>query len=137
MFSFFKKRKKELLIFIVEDNEIYLRQLTFFLEKKFGKKITIKTFKVAEIALLELDTKPDLIIMDHFLNSKYEDASNGYTMLDEIHKKHPEIKLILHTSQSDVDLAIEAIRSGICKYVSKNKEGFEHIAEIITAMYER
>lgn len=137
MFNLFKKKKENFLVFIVEDNEVYLRQLSFFLEKRFGEKITLKSFKVAETALLELGMNPDIIIMDHFLNSKYKDAADGYTILQGLHKKHPNITLILHTSQPDVDFAIQIIRSDNCKYIAKNKEGFERIAETITSVISK
>ena len=137
MLNLFKKKREKALLFIVEDNEMYLHQLKFYLENKFKDKIEIKSFKVAEIAMIELDMKPDLIIMDHFLDSKYEDASEGLIALKEIHEKDPSIKLVLHSSKADFSFAVETIKLGICQFIPKNHSGLEGIADVVRQIIEK
>ena len=124
---------KRYVIFLVEDNMIYAKQLEFFLKSKFDSKADIMYFPVSEVldVKFEADIIPDVIIMDHFLNEKYNDASLGYTALQKIKKQYPQIELILHTSQESIDLAITAIKDKVCRYVSKNKEAFGRLEDIV------
>jgi hypothetical protein len=71
--------------------------------------------------------------MDQFLNDKYEDASSGIESLREIHRKYPNILLVLHTSdQNMADAAQE-----ICEYVPKGDGAFERIEALVRKKVEQ
>lgn len=122
-------------VYIVEDNALYAQQIEFFLRKQFGEEITLQRFPVSEVIDVKLEHghKPDVILMDQFLNDKYEDASSGLESLREIHSKYPNILLVLHTSDQNM---AEASRD-ICEYVPKGDGALERIEELVRKKIEQ
>lgn len=126
-------KSQKLLIFIVEDNKIYARQLEYFIQLKFGEKTEVVYAPVAEVAEIKIKNGsiPDLMIMDHYLNEKYEDAEEGFDVLKRLKKEYPSIEFILHSSQQSVELALSIVKEGVCTYIVKGDDGFNKIeAEI-------
>lgn len=128
-----QKKTEKFIIFLVEDNKIYARQLEFFIKSKFGEKVELDYSPVGEVAEVKIDNGqiPDLIIMDYFLDEKYEDAEKGFDVLKRLKQKHPSIQFILHSSQESSKLALQIIKEGICNYIEKGDEGFEEIEQAI------
>lgn len=128
-----QKKTGKFLIFLVEDNKIYARQLEFFIQSKFGELVELDYSPVAEVAELKIENGqiPDLIIMDYFLDEKYEDAEKGFDVLKRLKQKHPDMQFILHSSQECNKLALQIIKEGICNYIEKGEEGFEEIGQAI------
>ena len=58
---------KTITIFLVDDNAFYLKNL----EITFSKKpyYNIVTFETGELCLEKMSLKPDIIILDYYLNS--------------------------------------------------------------------
>ncbi len=128
-----EKTNTKFLIYLVEDNKIYARELEFYLKSKFGEKIVLNYFPVAEVAedKIESGEIPDLIIMDHFLNVKYEDAEDGFFALRRLNRKHPDIHLILHSSMENKNLSLKIIDKNICSYIAKGADGFKKLEDEI------
>lgn len=127
MFS--QKNKSPKLIFIVEDNVMYSKSLEFFLKSKF-EGVEIKTFPVGELCIDNLHLKPDYIIMDYFLNTKYFDAEDGLTILKEIKAKDTKVRVIVLSAQQDVKVAL-AVKDLGSMYLMKNDEAFENIKNLM------
>ncbi len=131
LFSFKKKaiKEKHLTIYLAEDNPVYLKQLEFFLKNRFEHSISVSAFPVSEVIDVKLEHGhiPDVIIMDHVLSEKYEDASAGLDAIQTIHERYPNILLILHSA--DVDAGSSDSR--VYKNVPKGEGALEHIAELI------
>ncbi|MES2592464.1 MAG: response regulator [Bacteroidota bacterium] len=126
-------KTKKFLIFLVEDNAIYLRQLEHLIQSKFGEKAEVECMPVAEVAEIKIQNGdiPDLLIMDHYLNDRYEDAEEGFDVLKRLKKEYPSIEFILHSSQQSIELALSIAKEGICTYIAKGDDGFNKIeAEI-------
>jgi two-component system OmpR family response regulator len=128
MFS--QKKKSPKLIFVVEDNPVYAKSLEFFLKSKFDG-VDVKTFPVGELCVDNLHLKPDFIIMDYFLNSKYFDAEDGLSILKAIKAKDPNAKTIVLSSQQDVKVALSVKDAG-SMYLIKNDDAFENILSLIS-----
>jgi len=126
---FRSKNKSPKCIFIVEDNAVYAKSLELFLKSKISG-VEVKIFPVGELAIDNLNQKPDLIIMDYFLNSKYFDAEDGLSILKEIKSKAPNIRIIVLSSQQDMKVAL-AVKDSGSMYLIKNDEAFENIRKII------
>lgn len=127
------EKSEKLLIFIVEDNKIYARQLEYFIQLKFGEKVEVVYAPVAEVVEIKIKNGPlpNLIIMDHYLNGQYEDAEEGFDALKRLKKDYPSIEFIFHSSQQSVELALSIVKEGICTYIVKGDEGFNKIEEEI------
>lgn len=128
-----KERIKQL-VFIVEDNVVYARQTELFLQSKFGEKAEIMHFPVAELAEMKLErgVLPEVIIMDHYLDGKYDDAELGVDALRKIKAKYPSIRLILLSSQESMELAVNSVSEGICDYVPKGAHAMKQLEQLIT-----
>ena len=115
------KKPGKFLIFLVEDNLIYARQLEFFIKSKFGEKAEIDYSPVAEVVEIKIKNGqiPDLIIMDHFLNDRYKDAENGFDELKKLKQNYPAINFIFHSSQESIELTLSIIKDDICSYIAK------------------
>lgn len=131
-----QKKSEKFLIFLVEDNKIYSRQLEFFIKSKFGDLVELDCSPVAEVAEVKIENgqTPDLIIMDYFLDEKYEEAEKGFDVLKRLKQKYPTIQFILHSSQENSSLALNIIKEGICNYIEKGDEGFEEIEHAINEL---
>ena len=70
------------LIYLCDDDELYLKTAVHNLNQNKG--LTIKTFTNGEALLSALNKKPDIVILDYFLNSEKPDAMSGIKVLQEI-----------------------------------------------------
>lgn len=125
----FGKKDKSKLIFVVEDNTLYAKSLEVFLRTKF-ENIEVKLFPVGELALDNLHMKPDFIVIDYFLDSQYDDAEDGFSILIDIKAKDPKAKVIILSAQQDIKVAL-AIKDSGSMYVVKDQDAFENIAALI------
>ncbi|OFX34488.1 MAG: hypothetical protein A2X08_10285 [Bacteroidetes bacterium GWA2_32_17] len=130
--NFFKKITVcEKTIFIVEDNEIYAKSLQIFIQSRFPKIKEIIIFKIGETCLMELHRNPSIVIMDYFLNSKYEEADNGLEIIKRIKTQKPQTNIIVLSAQEKFDVVIEAIKQYDCNYVQKDQEAFNKVEQLI------
>lgn len=130
--------QKTITIYIVEDSVLYSKQLEFFLQSKFGKRIYVQSFPVAEVIEVKLEHGhiPDVIIMDHDLSDRYEDAASGLESLNTIHEQYPQILLILHSAVGSSHLA-EAITQDTFTYIPKGADAFARIEAKIAPLIEK
>ncbi len=128
----------KIIVFIVEDDEVYARTLKGFLQTRFSNKIDISIFRIGELCLLELNRNPNIIIMDYFLNSKYEEAQNGLEIIKRIKAQKPQTNIIVLSAQDKFKVAIELIKQYACEYVQKDQnEAFNKVAQLINEIINR
>ncbi|MBN2212630.1 MAG: response regulator [Bacteroidales bacterium] len=103
-------------IFIIDSNPIYGKLIQQYLEVADYKEILI--FTDPGECMDYLDLQPDIMISEY----QYADPSNsGLNFLKTIKKRCPETNVIFLTSQTDVEIAVKAIRSGATEYLIKSK----------------
>jgi DNA-binding NarL/FixJ family response regulator len=122
--------KTQIKIFIVEDNILYANTLRGFLKTNFPN-VKIKIYHTGEMFLAELFLKPDIVIMDYFLNSKYDEALNGLEIIRQIKNQNPDTHIIVLSIQEKYSVIIKAIALYQCSYVQKDNEAFNKVAELI------
>lgn len=126
--------KTKISIFLVDDDALYLRLLEIqFLE--IGG-FEIESFSSGEECLDNLSKKPDLIILDYFLNSLNKDAKNGIEILDKIKEQNVHIPVVILSAQDKIDVAIECMHHGAFDYVVKSETVFMRLQKIITSIME-
>jgi DNA-binding NarL/FixJ family response regulator len=128
-----KKDKKSKLVFIVEDNIMYAKSLQKYLGDRLPEGSKIEIFQVGELAVDKLHLKPDFIVMDYFLNSKFHDAADGLEMIREIREQNKNVKIIVLSSQDNLEVAIRAMEQTQGKYIIKNDDAFQKVADFINA----
>jgi DNA-binding NarL/FixJ family response regulator len=121
-------RKK--VIFIVEDNPVYAKTLQSFIHTRFPE-IRIHHFPVGETCIQELDEKPFIIIMDYFLDTSFSDAATGLSTIKRIKEIAPKTKIILLSSEVNLDLVMKAHTIASCQFVLKDDRAFNIVERIV------
>ncbi len=118
------------ILFIVDDNDLYAKTLKEFLEIRFpGAKTTL--FPTGEACLTQLVQGPDVIIMDHLLNTKSANAATGLSVIKTIKARHTAAHIILLSAQKDLSVFVEALSDYGCDYLKKDEQAFGKLAELI------
>jgi DNA-binding NarL/FixJ family response regulator len=127
---FNSKTEKTGVIFIVEDNPAYAKTLEVFV-KTFAQAKEVKLFPVGETCLMELHKNPDVIIIDYFLDTKYYDAETGLEIIKKIRAQKPEMNIIVLSSQEDINVVLEAVKTYECSYIKKDEQAFDRLEDIL------
>lgn len=128
---FAKKKAQEngpLRIFIVEDSKTYALQLQHRIVSKFGHAADVSIFPVSETVDIKLENKlfPDVIILDNFLNTRYDDAESGTASIDRLFQLSPDSRIILHSAGQ----APEALPENV-KFIPKSESGIQEILDLL------
>ncbi|MDH5572357.1 MAG: nitrogen regulation protein NR(I) [Gammaproteobacteria bacterium] len=99
-------------IWVIDDD----RSIRWVLEKALKQAdMQVKTYENADNVLRDLESKePDAIISDIRMP-----GMNGLELLDKIHKKYPQLPVIIITAHSDLDSAVSAYQGGAFEYLPK------------------
>ncbi len=124
--------EKKVLIFLVDDDSIYLKLLEN--DFRLHNEYEIKTFETGELCLVELNLTPDIIILDYHLDGLDRFAMNGIQVLDKIKEYNPDIPVIMLSSQDKIEVAIECMHHRAFDYVVKSETAFLRIQKIINSI---
>lgn len=116
-------------IFIVDDDAMLREALKDWLTRKIPHQVS--TFDTGEECLKHLSDKPDVVVLDYYLNAVSKDAANGIEILGAIKKYDPSIHVIILSSQEHYGIAIQTIQKGAEQYVIKDENAFEKISSFI------
>lgn len=113
---------KQLSIFLVDDDPMFVKTLEHQIEQKFDASIS--KFSTGEECLKNLHHNPGIVVLDYFLNSTSPDAMNGIRVLEKIKLDAPETNVIILSAQDKMNVAINAIKYGALDYIIKNENAF-------------
>jgi DNA-binding NarL/FixJ family response regulator len=119
------KKKHELSIFIVEDNQLYSFYIDSLLSENFNYRIS--TFNTGESCIKDFNLMPDIIVLDYMLGTM-----DGMEVLLRIRKHLPETKVILLTAQKDLAIVADLMKAGATDYIVKDKEAPDKLVAAIT-----
>lgn len=115
-------------IAILEDDEIFSFHLKWILnnaqENVVNSFITSKEF----FSFYESHS-PDIIFLDYFLPD-----GTGNDLIKQIKLKMPKTKVVMISSQEEIDVAIDLKRNGAVSYISKNKNWREQLSNVLTEL---
>lgn len=117
-------------IFVVDDDKMFCTMLSDHLEDQ--GLYDVSTFGTGEECLDRLEDKPDVVILDYYLDSNIPGAKNGLEILKLIHKADPNMKVIMLSSQEHYGVALQTIASGAVSYVIKDLKSFQEIDRLLT-----
>ena len=124
------------IIFIVEDNEVYSKSLKAFIQSRVDNVKEIKCFGTGEMCLRELHRKPNVVIVDYFLNSRFETAYNGLELIKRIRAQQMQTNIIVLSAQEKFSVILEVIKEYDCTYVQKDEEAFNYVAHMINELFD-
>ena len=118
-------------VFLVDDDDLFLKSLEHYLLHTLKLHIQIRSFKTAEECISQLDEETSIIVLDYLLNTTNPKAMNGLMALREIKSLFPMTKVIILSGHEDMTLAIETIKYGAYDYVVKNENTFIKIRQLL------
>jgi DNA-binding NtrC family response regulator len=122
-------KNKKLKVFLVEDSTLYSLMLDHKLQDIADYRLTV--FETAEEALDNLYLKPDCVILDYFLP-----GMNGLEALKKIKTQHPNLPVIILSSQNNVQVALDVIKAGATEYFTKGNLNIDDLYETINRSCE-
>lgn len=130
--------RRKYIIWVVEDSDIYRMMLQRFLTKMTNADLSnkpdceIQSFSSGEECLRMLETKkPDIIVMDYFLNGKKEKSMNGLQLLKEIKSRAPKTEVLVLSQQEDVLITAELFNLGASMYIPKEPQGENRVQNAV------
>jgi len=112
--------KKDLPIFIVEDDPPVNTMLCMYLEKQGFSKV--KGFFSSEEMLPELPKGNVIIIQDYDLP-----GMNGLETIRQTKSTHPQTDFIFLSGQKSIEIAIDALKCGAFDYIVKDSFAKENV----------
>ena len=121
-------------LFLVDDDAVFLKSLEIdFLQHA---DFEIKTFATGELCLAQLTQKPDIIILDYYLDGIVKTAMNGIETLDKIKAFNADIPVVMLSSQDKIEVAISCMHHHAFDYVVKSETAFVRLQKIITTIFK-
>ena len=114
----------EPLVYIVEDEPLYRLLIEHALEKHSFNNY--KCFSSGEKCLEEIGNNPDVIFLDYYLDNR-----DGLDILKEIKKIRRKTKVIFLSSQKNIRVAVEAMKSGASDYIVKDSFAFKKMIKAL------
>jgi two-component system, OmpR family, response regulator len=128
------KNGQKIKLFLVDDDAVFLKLLEIeFLEHA---DFEIETFATGELCMENISHKPDIIILDYYLDGIDRDAMNGIETLDKIKAFNPDIPVVMLSSQDRIDVAINCMHHKATDYVVKSETAFMRLKKIIDTIFE-
>src|SRR5438105_2451172 len=103
---------------------MYMKILENELKKTETHLIKINTFYTGEECLKYLNTSPDIVILDYYLNDSNESPNNGIDILKKIKKTSPNTNVVMLSAQDKIDVAVNSMKYGAFDYIVKNENAF-------------
>jgi two-component system OmpR family response regulator len=124
---------KQITIFLVDDNALYLKNL----ELTFSSKpyYNVQTFATGELCLEQLHQKPDIIVLDYYLNSISKQAINGLETLIQIRALDQQVPVIMLSEETSAEVAANCMKHRANEFIIKGDISFARLREIITTIF--
>jgi len=120
---------KQTLIFLVDDDALYLKSLE--IEFQQNRVSEVRTFATGELCLDNISQNPDIVILDYYLNSIDKNAIDGLQTLDKIKSNNPQIPVIMLSSQDDIEVAVNCLRHDAKDYFVKSETAYFRLERAI------
>ena len=117
------------LIFVVDDSRYTLAQAKQSLLKAFD--CNIFTFKTGEECLEYINEKPDIVVLDYYLNGEEANAMNGIQVLKKIKEISSDIKVVMLSAQDKVEIAVDCLKHGAYEYITKSETAYIKLANTL------
>ena len=127
-------KKEKIKLFLVDDDAVFLKSLEIDFTQHAD--FSIETFATGELCVENLNHKPDVIILDYFLNGIVKTAMDGIETLDKIKAFDQDIPVIMLSSQDKIEVAINCMHHKAFDYVVKSETAFVRLQKIITTIFQ-
>jgi DNA-binding NarL/FixJ family response regulator len=132
--------KDKHVVFIVEDSDVYRSLLVHALEQAGDEEHAYQVidFPSGEKCLQYLHLKPDIIILDHFLNGNgYLYNMDGLGILHRIRRFSPGTDVVVVSCQENIEVAKTFMGSGVKDYIRKDDAGPVRVRSAVKQLLRR
>lgn len=120
-------------IFLVDDDLMFTEAIEHFMKTNIDGNLDIYKYSTGDDCLANLDKKPDLLILDYYL----EEKTNGIDVLKKIKEYNTDINVIILTGLDDAAIAVDVVNAG-ADYLNKSDSAFIKIKKnIITLQHHK
>lgn len=126
-------------LLVVDDNPAILTAVKICLKSAFGHIVTL-TKPEAILTTLQQE-HVDAILLDMNFAHGTNSGQEGMIWLSAVHRKHPDIPVVLMTAYADVKLAVRGLKNGAVDFVTKPwdndellrvlKDAIDHSQEVV------
>ncbi len=126
-------------LLVVDDNPAILTAVKICLQTTFGRILTL-TSPEGILAMLQQE-HVDAILLDMNFSHGTNSGQEGMIWLSAIHRKHPDIPVVLMTAYADIKLAVRGLKNGATDFVTKPwdndelvrvlKDAIDHSKEVV------
>lgn len=102
-------------VLIADDHRLILDGIRKALEEDGGFEIVAETQSGTQVLPLVGRTKPELVLLDLRMPNM-----DGLACLDEIRRRHPDVKVIMLSASTSPELIDTALRRGATAYILKS-----------------
>lgn len=128
------KNSKKKIVFIVDDDALYLKSLEIeFLQQT---EYEVKTFATGELCLKNLGQKPEIVVLDYYLNGIDKDAIDGLETLDKIKLVDESIQVIILSAQDKIEVAVNCMKHKAFDYFVKSETAPIRLKQAISAIFK-
>lgn len=121
---------KKYKIFIVDDNNMFLRVMHKFLSENVNFEVS--AISSGRECISRLTEKPDIISLDYTLPDY-----NGKEILEKIINTTPDTQVVIVSGQNDINTAIELLKLGAYDYIVKGVDTRDKILIAINKIIEK
>ncbi len=104
-------------ILVVDDNPAILTAVKICLFNVFERIITLPSPHSILVTLQQEHV--DVILLDMNFSLGVNSGQDGMIWLSAIHRKHPDVPVVLVTAYADVKLAVKGLKNGAADFVTK------------------
>ena len=116
------KKIDKFVIAHIDDDPLVLDMVKLALEQ--NRYYAVRSYNTAEefLGRESRDKKPDLIILDYFLNSKVPSAMSGSELVEIFRGQENRIPIIIISSQKKVSVALDLVKLEVVDYIEKTED---------------
>ncbi|MBC7391339.1 MAG: response regulator [Opitutaceae bacterium] len=116
-------------VFVVEDDKFYMDLLRSYLSTRANFKVSC--FTSGEDCILNLGSKPDLVILDYLLDRENPYAMDGKNVYKIIRNLSPDSNIIVVSAQQSAEVVFGLVQEGVRNYVMKDKQTFHELDQLL------
>ncbi len=121
-------------LFLIDDDLVFLETIKLALVD--DERFSVTAFQTGEECIANMHLKPDIVVLDHHLDSVNKDAKSGLEVLKEIINFNPRTKVIILSAQEDGNLVYRFAREDAADYVVKDEEAVDALQESLEKVIE-
>ena len=120
----------------IDDDPIILEMVKLILNQY--ENLVVSSYDTAEefLGAIEKKGKPNLIIVDYFLNSKISSAMSGYKLIEICRKTSDNMPFIVVSSQKKISVGLDLVGLQVVDYIDKTDDFSSKIVKSVNSVIE-